>query len=55
MWRDLGSMSLSPAVTAMVVAGSDDELAGLDMAETVQRRDDVLVRLLQMKEAAKLP
>jgi 3-hydroxyacyl-CoA dehydrogenase len=55
MWRDLGSMSFTPNVKNMVVNGTDAELATLDMTATVQRRDDVLVRLLQMKAAARLP
>jgi 3-hydroxyacyl-CoA dehydrogenase len=55
MWRDLGTMSYTPEIKSMVVAGTDEELASMDLAETVKQRDDVLVRLLQMKGAAKLP
>jgi 3-hydroxyacyl-CoA dehydrogenase len=55
MWRDLGTASFTPDTKAMVVEGTDKVLANLDMTQTVQRRDEVLLRLLQMKSAANLP
>jgi len=55
MWRDLGTASFTPDTKALVVEGTDHVLASLDMTQTVQRRDEVLVRLLQMKLAANLP
>jgi 3-hydroxyacyl-CoA dehydrogenase len=55
MWRDLGSASLTESTKAQIVAGTDAELAGLNLADTIRRRDEVLVRLLQMKSDENLP
>ena len=41
-WRDLGQVTLTPELVAKLVAGVDDELAGVDPAELVARRDAVL-------------
>lgn len=48
-WRDLGRVTLTPELTAKLVAGVDDELAGVDPAELVARRDAVLTALLAAK------
>jgi 3-hydroxyacyl-CoA dehydrogenase len=48
-WRDLGQVTLTPELNAKLVAGVDDELAGVDPAELVARRDAVLTALLAAK------
>jgi 3-hydroxyacyl-CoA dehydrogenase len=48
-WRDLGRVTLSPELNAKLVSGVDDELAGIDPAELVARRDAVLTTLLAAK------
>ena len=48
-WRDLGRVTLTPELTAKLVSGVDDELAGVDQAELVARRDAVLTTLLAAK------
>jgi carnitine 3-dehydrogenase len=48
-WRDLGQVTLTPELVAKIVAGVDEELAGLDPAELVARRDAVLTALLAAK------
>lgn len=52
-WRDLGDLSFTPQLRAEAVSGVDDELTGRALAEVTEARDDVLVRLLSMKAAAK--
>ena len=53
-WRDLRSVTLTPALVATLVAGVVDELGGLDPAELVARRDAVLNALLAAKTGAGL-
>ena len=48
-WRDLRSVTLTPQLVAMLVAGVDEELVGVDRAELVARRDAVLLALLAAK------
>ena len=48
-WRDLRQVSLSPELVAKLVSGVDEELAGVDTAELVARRDAVLTALLAAK------
>ena len=48
-WRDLGQVTLTPELVAKLVAGVDEELAGVDPAELVARRDAVLTALLDAK------
>jgi carnitine 3-dehydrogenase len=48
-WRDLGQVTLTPELNATLVAGVDEELAGVDPAELVARRDAVLNALLAAK------
>lgn len=47
--RDLRPVELTPELAARLVAGVDDELAGVDEAELVRERDDLLVGLLAAK------
>jgi 3-hydroxyacyl-CoA dehydrogenase len=54
-WRDLGQVSLTPELVATLVAGVDDELAGVDPADLVARRDAVLNALLAAKARTELP
>lgn len=54
-WRDLRSVTLSPELTAKLVAGVDEELNGVDPAELVARRDAVLTALLATKAQVELP
>jgi carnitine 3-dehydrogenase len=48
-WRDLRPVTLTPELTAALVAGVDEELAGVDPAELVARRDAVLNAVLAAK------
>jgi carnitine 3-dehydrogenase len=48
-WRDLGQVTLTPELVAQLVAGVDEELAGVDPAELIARRDAVLTALLAAK------
>ncbi len=54
-WRDLRSVTLTPELVDKLVAGVDDELAGIDPAELVARRDAVLHALLAAKARTDLP
>jgi 3-hydroxyacyl-CoA dehydrogenase len=54
-WRDLGQVTLTPELIAKLVAGVDEELAGMDPAELVARRDVVLNALLAAKAQTELP
>ena len=54
-WRDLGQVTLTPELIAKLVAGVDEELAGMDPAELVARRDAVLNALLAAKAQTELP
>jgi carnitine 3-dehydrogenase len=51
MWRDLGSLSVSPDLGMRVVAGIMEEIAARDPVELVRQRDDILVKLLKLKAA----
>jgi carnitine 3-dehydrogenase len=53
-WRDLGQVTLTPELMAKIVAGVDEELAGVDPAELVARRDAVLTALLAAKARTEL-
>ena len=48
-WRDLRQVTLTPELVAEIVAGVEEELAGVDPAELVARRDAVLTALLAAK------
>ena len=48
-WRDLGQVTLTPELVAKLVAGVDEELAGVDPTELIARRDAVLTALLAAK------
>jgi carnitine 3-dehydrogenase len=48
-WRDLRHVTLTPELIAKLVAGVDDELAGIDTADLAARRDAVLHALLDAK------
>jgi 3-hydroxyacyl-CoA dehydrogenase len=50
---DLGAPQLTPALAAALVAGVDEELAGLDMATLAAQRDALLVGLLTAKSSTK--
>ena len=52
MWRDLGTVSLNPALNEAIVAGVDDELRGRDLPTLVRERDAALVALLKTKAAS---
>jgi hypothetical protein len=54
-WRDLGDPKLTPELVHKLVAGVDDELAGIDPAELVAGRDAVLHTLLAAKAKTDLP
>jgi carnitine 3-dehydrogenase len=48
-WRDLGQVTLTPALVDAIVAGVDAELGGADPAELATRRDTALRALLDLK------
>jgi 3-hydroxyacyl-CoA dehydrogenase len=52
MWRDLGQLSVDPALGAQVAEGVAAELAGRDEAEMVRQRDALLLDLLTRKGRA---
>ena len=54
-WRDLRPVTLTPELIDTLVAGMADELAGLDQATLVERRDAVLLALLAAKAGVDLP
>ena len=54
-WRDLRSVTLTPELVDKLVAGVDEELAGIDPADLVGRRDAVLNALLAAKADVDLP
>ncbi|MDQ1538805.1 MAG: hypothetical protein QOE58_3198 [Actinomycetota bacterium] len=54
-WDDLGHPELTPELAAALVAGVDEELAGVDQAKLVAHRDAVLNALLTAKAQADLP
>ena len=49
LWRDLGSLSVSPDLGMRVAAGIEEEIAARDPVELVRQRDDILVKLLKLK------
>jgi carnitine 3-dehydrogenase len=54
-WRDLRQVTHTPELVAKLVAGVDEELAGIDPADLVARRDAVLHALLAAKNSVDLP
>ncbi len=54
-WRDMGDPSLTPELVDKIVAGVDEELAAIEPAELVARRDAVLRTLLASKAEHPLP
>ena len=49
MWRDLGTVSLTPGMKRAAVEGVAAELAGVDQAAMVRQRDEALLALLRLK------
>lgn len=54
-WRDLGEVTLTPSLSAALVAGVADELAGYDDAGLVAARDTIIDQLLAAKARHDLP
>ena len=54
-WDDLRQPDLTPELAARLVAGVNDELAGIDQTKLVENRDTVLNALLTAKRQADLP
>jgi 3-hydroxyacyl-CoA dehydrogenase len=54
-WQDLGHPELTPELARALVAGVEEELAGIDPAELVAQRDAVLSALLAAKSRSTLP
>lgn len=54
-WRDLRSVTLTPELAALLVAGVDEELGDVPRAELVAHRDAVITALLAAKARADLP
>jgi 3-hydroxyacyl-CoA dehydrogenase len=52
MWRDLGQLSVDPALGARVAEGVAAELDGRDEAEMLRQRDALLLDLLRRKAGA---
>lgn len=52
IWRDLGSVSLTPECKAAVVGGLNEKLAGCDLPATIRDRDRLLIELLEAKAAS---
>jgi len=52
LWRDLGRVSVDPALAAAVAAGVRDEMSSIDPAEMTRERDALLQTLLVRKAAA---
>lgn len=52
MWRDLGQLSVDPALGAQVAEGVAVQLAGRDEAEMLRQRDALLLHLLTWKAGA---
>ena len=55
MWRDLGVAHVTEPLKQQVVTGTDQELAHADLEKLVRQRDEILVQLLQLKAASRLP
>jgi 3-hydroxyacyl-CoA dehydrogenase len=54
-WRDLGQVHMTPELEQKIIAGVDEELAGVDPADLAGRRDAVLRTLLAAKTEGDLP
>jgi 3-hydroxyacyl-CoA dehydrogenase len=55
-WRDLGDISITPEVVEELADGVDAELEPFDFLRTIEQRDDLLLRLLELKrERDQLP
>ena len=54
-WNDLRQPDLTPELAARLVAGVNEELAGIDQAKLTEHRDTVLNALLTAKRQADLP
>lgn len=52
MWRDLGTVSVDAVLGERVMAGVMQELGGKDPGELVRQRDEVLIKLLELKRAS---
>jgi carnitine 3-dehydrogenase len=52
IWETLATPRMTPQLVASIVAGVDDELAGVDLANMIAERDELLVQLLAAKAAA---
>jgi 3-hydroxyacyl-CoA dehydrogenase len=48
-WQDLGHPDLTPELARQLIEGVDEELAGVDQADLVRHRDEVLTSLLETK------
>lgn len=53
LWRDLGQVTVDPALAAAVAAGVADEIASTDPAAMARERDALLQELLTRKAAAR--
>lgn len=51
-WHDLGNVTLSEELNGAVARGVAEELRGADPAHLANRRDDLLLALLQLKADA---
>ena len=51
-WHDLGNVTLSEELNGAVARGVAEELRGADLAHLANRRDDLLLALLQLKADA---
>lgn len=49
MWRDLGTVSLTPEMRRAAVDGVAAQLAGLDQEAMIRQRDETLLALLRIK------
>jgi hypothetical protein len=54
-WQDLGHPQLTPELARLLVAGVEEELAGIDQARLVADRDRLLNMLLTAKSDSSLP
>jgi carnitine 3-dehydrogenase len=54
-WKDLGNPQLTPELARLLVAGVQEELAGIDPARLVADRDRLLSMLLTAKSDSSLP
>ena len=55
IWDDLGDPTMTPELVEKLVAGVDEELAGIPPADLVARRDAVLHTLLAARAGIELP